>query len=406
MLPSTTSTHQDGDLTTTILGIGRELAASLARVLDELPAGHAGPQRLATEMGLDKAFTSRLLRAARHSHPGGTLHHLPGPAPLRRFLRNARRSGVTQPTLVLAENAVGEFARLLEEVMGDRGALAAVLAAWIPEARREFFARRKQAAFRAMSELRGAACDAVTASVFLSPGSSGRIDVLWLEGLWGLRKLRPGVAVKLTSRRLSGEAHERRPTTLEGEPLADAARGYLTEFTTLEPDALTVRVAGDRVDYLIKSDEYGPRSSADLVWAETLVDEMPLQPPTNRQAYAFADVCVPSRTLVFDAFLHEELLGTGEPELAIYDTSFAGAVDPNDPSRACDLVDHAEKLELLGHGLNGIELDALPAYGELLQYVHRVSGSDPARFHGYRAQVQYPLYGTQITMSFASPGVR
>ena len=77
-----------------IAALGEAFVATLEPILAELPSAAAGPVALGKALGLDKVFTSRLLKAVRKSHdPLATVHTIPGPEPLGRFLKAARRAG-------------------------------------------------------------------------------------------------------------------------------------------------------------------------------------------------------------------------------------------------------------------------------------------------------------------------
>ncbi len=76
------------------------------------------------------------------SDPISTLQAIPGAY----IQARVQRTGLT-----LSET-------LIREEAGDRGALNAIIHAWLPQARRAFELRRRQSAFKARSELRGYRC--------------------------------------------------------------------------------------------------------------------------------------------------------------------------------------------------------------------------------------------------------
>ena len=142
-----------------ITEVGTELGASLNLVLDALAEGRRGPQVLARALGLDKVLTSRLLKAARSRDPMAVAYHAPGPEPLRRFVKAARKRDVEGAIAERAERAVADFETLIREDIGDRSALDAMISAWLPEAREVFELRRRQTAFKALSQLKGVSAE-------------------------------------------------------------------------------------------------------------------------------------------------------------------------------------------------------------------------------------------------------
>lgn len=127
--------------------VGMELSVSLGLIVDSLPGGSdAGPQQLAEALGVDKVLTHRVLKAIRKSDPLSCIYHAPGPDPMRRFLRRAKQRGVEGGVIQRAQAAVSQFESLVRDELGNRSALTAVLASFLPEARMEFEQRRKQSA--------------------------------------------------------------------------------------------------------------------------------------------------------------------------------------------------------------------------------------------------------------------
>ncbi len=397
-----------GDLEPRIAAIGTELRDTLLEVLEQLPA--SGPQPLATRLGLNKVLTSRLLKAVRTRDPMAMVFHCPGPAPLQRFLKAARRVGVSLPVLQPAEAAVEAFARLVRDEIGDRSALNALISAWLPDARSEFELRQKQAAFRALSQLRGAAAAMNIATVLLHPSADGKhLDVVWIFGLLSLQRLRPGVPVKFSTRRLlSATDKPRHPTTLDGTTLTDlddVGTLRLDEFCDSPPALVDVHRSGESVHYVLGGDAYGPSSAVDLLMAEANLGEMPRYIPegSGRKGYVFAEVGTPARSLLFDVLIHPDVYPGSTPSLLLYDTALDGVADVNDPSRDIDRMELTESIQHLGRGSSMYRLAGVPHYVAMLRHVTERMGWDADEFAGYRCCIDYPVYGSQVVMAFDPP---
>lgn len=394
------------DLETRISEHGRELLDALGDVIGSLPAGLGGPQGLARSLNLDKVLVSRLLKATRSRDPVAMAYHVPGPEPVRRFLRAARRKEVDPALISRAESAVEDFKVFVREEIGDRSALDAVISAWLPEAREEFESRRKQSAFRAISQLKGTSADVNLGTVLLHPSSDGaNIDVVWVVGLLGLRCLRPGARTKLTTRRVAPHARDRRPLTLSGESVESLESLRIDEFCGAPPAPVEVRSVEESVHYIFTADGVGARAASDLLMAEVNLAEMPrtIPPGSRRKGYVFAEVATPSKLLNFDVLVHEEVYPGSSPELFIYDTALEGYADVNDPVRDLDRMELTESVQLLGKGTRELRIPEFPKNVELVRHVYSQMGWDEGEFRNYRCRIEHPLYGSQVVVAFDPP---
>ena len=394
------------DLEARITVVGRELRDSLNAVLAEIPGYPYGPQTLADRLGLDKVLTSRVLKATRTEDPIAVAYHVPGPEPLRRLLRAARKRGGATTRFQEALDAVERFETLIRQEAGDRSTLDAMISSWLPEARRDFELRRKQAAFKALSQLKGAMARTNFSAVLLHPADDGkRIDVVWVIGLLGLVRLRPGIRVKFATRRMTTADEPRTPVNLEGQPAVKLEDMRLDEFCVSPPAEIDLHATGDVYHYTLGGDAIGPQSPVDLVMAEVNYAEMPRFVPRerNRKGKVFAEVAVPSQVLFFDVLVHDDIYPSSEPQLLIYDTVLDGVADINDPSRDMDRMDMLETIQHLGHGIAKWRHTRIPRYVDILRHVLDRLGWEDERLRGYRCAVDYPVYGSQVAMAFDPP---
>lgn len=384
--------------------VGGALARALDEVLAALPEAGRGPQALARTTGLDKVFASRLLKAARQRDPLALLHHVPGPDPLLRFCQALeQRCGLARARTRPLQEAAEGFRSFLREEVGDRSALSTLISSWLPEARTEFELRRKQTLFRAMSQLKGVCADTNLGTVLLHPSvEPGRVDVVWVFGLLGIRRLRPGAPVKLTSRRLGGEAQARRPCTLEGCAIEDLEGLRLDRFCHAPPAEAQVHHAGETVHYLLAGEQIGLRSPVDLILAEVNRSEMERDIPASsgRRAYVFSEVGTPCRALSFDVVLFDDVYAGPEPSLHVYDTSLEGVASANDRSRDVDRLALSEKIVPLGPDPTTWRMPEFPEYVPLVHHVLDAMGWTNDSRRAYRCRVDFPIYGSQVMMAF------
>ena len=385
--------------------VGGNILSTMGRVIEAVPRGRPGPQALADRLGLDKVLASRVLKATRSRDPITAAHRMPGPEPLRRVVKAAEQLGVEPGIIAEAYRAIDEFDLLIRQGVGDRSTLDAIVSAWVPEARREFELRRKQAAFKAMSQLKGVQCESLLATVILWPSSDpSKMDVVWVNGLIGVHRVRPGAPVKLSTRKMGGGPEQRLPVSLDGVPVDNAEGLLLREFCSEPLLKMRAERVGSAVHYTLADERFGPASAADIVFAEVNRGELPraVPPNSNRKRYFFAEASMPARRMQFDVLVHESL-DTSRPWLRIYDTAFDGVASVNDPARDVDAMDMVESIESLGAGVSRFRSTEVPRYAELLRAVCQRLQYDPALLRGHRCDVEYPVYGTQVTMVFDPP---
>jgi hypothetical protein len=389
-----------------VASVGESLARSIGAVLDALPWGPVGPADLARNLGLDKVLTSRTLKALRNRDPLAVVHLAPGPEPLRRLLRSAARHGVPADLVADADEAVRRFELMIRQEAGDRSSLDVIISAWLPEARQEFELRRKQSAFKAMSQLKGVMAETNLATVMVHPSPDGRnLDLVWVSGLLGLHRLRPRVGVKLTTRRITNGDCPRRPMSLDGVPVDDLTGVRLDDFCSSPPPGLEIHRVGEVVQYTLADHGFGPRSAVDLVFAEVDLAELPRFVPTERKrkAYFFAEIATPAKTLHFDVFVHEDVYPGSSPRLVMYDTALDGVADVNDASRNMDRLEMSETVQAMGRGAAAPRTADVPDYASLIRLVCAKMSWDFPAFRGYRCRIDYPIYGCQVAMTFDPP---
>lgn len=392
---------------------GTALAEAYSALLGSIPGRQAGPQALSNLLGITVVTASRLLRAIDQANPIAVIEQIPGAIPLRRTLAAAAEKGAPKERVRKAELAVDGFEELIRKNAGHRSGLNAMLTDWLPQSRREFELRRRQAAFKAISELRGVSCELDLATLVLHPSQEdGLIDLLSIQGSFGLDRIRPDSTVQFGTVRAPGEDQESllakrgggqpTPRTLDGQPASDGFHSVrLDEFCSLAPAPLEAQRHGMDIQYTLGHTGFGPESSVDLVMAEVNLGELrhvELDDSKSRP-YFFQIPAAPSRAMLFDLLIHRDLYPDSEPELLIYDTSINGPAKAGAPERAIDLMRHSEQLEFLDYRPSRLRFSGFPRYLELLDYSLSKLGWDAESFRAYRLHMTYPLHATQACMA-------
>jgi hypothetical protein len=381
--------------------IGHSLADSIRRIVENVPGGPHRPQELSRALGINKDLSSRALNACKKQDPLAAIHAMPGPEGLRQLLTAARRKGVAIDVIASAEDAVRDFDGLIRNDAGDRAGLDAIIGAWLPDSREKIEMTARQSVFRGMASLKGHFVRTAVVTFMVCPSRNAALqvcDTVVVAGLLGLRRMRPGAVVECSS------TLKRVPGTPGAE--SEAIGPLLQEFCAPEALQLHMRTEGERIYYNLADNGVGPRSAAD-VWLAEPQDNFPPRwqdehNPGHRRFFC-ATVEQPTRTLIFDVLLHEDVWAGREPELFVYDTTVSGLVDVNDRARDGARFDVPETIQRLGKGLSGVRATEVPNYARILQSICTRKGWDGERLRAYRCRLQFPVYGCQVGMVFDPP---
>ncbi|MEM1448098.1 MAG: hypothetical protein AAF726_01695 [Planctomycetota bacterium] len=387
--------------------VSRDLTTALVALhIEALPHG-AGPKRAAVHIDMPVPMASRILRAVDERTPLAALQKLPGPDPLLRWVEAAAGKGVRDETHRAAVDAVESFERLIAEEAGDRAALDARLLQWMPEARRTLELRRRQAVFRGLSEIEGRSCELELTTIILYPSTDGdRVDLCCIQARTGMRTLRPGLATKFITERITPEDHVRDLSSVDGvdlEGVASAVR--LDQFTQGDSAKVEIVRDGDSVQYLLAMPDSSPNAVADFVIAELDRGEFERTDEPLEKGSFFSHVIQNAcRYGTIDVLIHEELVPEPEPLLFLYRNHGTGAAQPGDPLREVDRLEPLDGIERRTSSPRDLRLGPLPRYGEMVAHVAERLAWDLSGATLFRAQLEYPVPGTQISIGF--PGSR
>ncbi|HYD01262.1 MAG TPA: hypothetical protein VEB22_08555 [Phycisphaerales bacterium] len=386
--------------------IGRSLTAAVSEIIEELPPSARRPTDVSRAFKINKDLSSRLLIALGKRDPLAAAYYMPGPEALRKLIQTAGGKVTNPVALARLKAAVEEFELLVREHGGNRGALGAIISGWVPEARARFEMENKQAAFRAMANLRGCAAKTLVQAALVHPSQTpGRVDGLGIVGYAGLRRTRPGVPLHISTLRTGPGAEGEAPLSVAGEAI-DAMSGdmLLREFCSTPTPEILVRPAGSVAHYLLAGDRVGLTGAIDLFLGEFTPRVFGFtQSSPGRRVSVTADIEICTEELVFDTLIHRDVWPGVDPELGVYDTSMLGRVNVNNRERDIDRMDLFETVVQLGHGVQSCRIEGVPRYVEMLRSVCAQRGWDPEAFRCYRCHVQYPVYATQIILSWLPP---
>ncbi len=384
-----------------VTAASQRLGRSLAALLDVVAGTPCRPSEVSRILGVNKDVASRVVNAVSTADPLASAYAMPGPAPLRTLVRGARRRGAPSPVVEEADQAIDAFERMLSEHVGDKTGLNALIGAWLPEARDEVDVTARQLVYRGASLIKGLVADVAVVSfiVHRSATDPDVCDTAMIGGWGGLRRIRPRVPMRFIARMVHSRNQPARMFDAAGDPFYDR---FMTRFSD-HPLPVTIRQAVDRREYWLDDRGVGPRSSTRVFVTELYRSNHPCTPPRSEDAYLrffFSGIDIPIKALVLDVLVATDVWPGCDPELRIYETAANGTANPNDRSRDLDLMDRPTSIRSLGTGIERFRSSLIPNYSEMLQEIVGAHGWSGSMFRGYRCQIEYPFYSSQVTMVF------
>ncbi|MCG8403712.1 MAG: hypothetical protein MI923_00810 [Phycisphaerales bacterium] len=395
----------DATLNERLTRMGQELSATFSTLIDAMPGGPHRASDLSRKLRVNKDASSRLLRAIRQPDPVAVTYMIPGPDPLRRILTALDKLKVDSAAIQKARTAVQNFEDIIASEAGDRGALDAIISAWLPEAREKRELAAKQTAFRGMTLIKGMSCDLSLNVALLVPSPRKKFyaDFVALMGVKGLRRFNDSARLQMASWTCQVE----QPLTrrqIDGSPAQSANELRLKDYCSAHGTEFEQHELENTILYTVAPPDVGISAACDIVMAELQQDAMMVVRPDSSQgeghAFISNEITTPARVSILDVLLPDEIFADVEPTVQVFDAGFRGFVDVNDPLRQFDRYRTNEQVHDCGRGVAGLRLAESSRYVEMLEYACSTVGVAPNSLRAYRVRVEYPIYGSQICMIF------
>lgn len=391
--------------------VALRLHGDLRRLVQALPEGVRGGSALARHLGIARNTCQRICHAIQEPEADlETLIRLPGVRGLEQFLERVRRKGAPGEAVDLGEASVAQFARLVDELAGSHAKLIDRLeVSTRPDEDDQAEALRKRmdlyAAAVGVTGRRGRT--AVCLNIFHEVDDL--LERIAVDGMVG-SVVRPGgmpMAI-LGGDTLRAEGERSDIRLLDDAP----ARGrtpaaILEEFSTTPLPEVTGRGAHGELLQVIDPDRLEGETEFDLMIARRMTG-----PARDADTGAFALeqswylVNCPSRSLVFDVYLHEKLERKVRPAVDAM-MWYPHLSVPGSDRWISRFPGQGVKLQLLGRGVGSAGTPTWDRHAELSRWIFDRVGLPDREFFGFRCEVDYPIWraGYCITFEPADEGV-
>lgn len=391
-------------------------------VVAALPEHARGISAMSRELKLHKSTCQRIVEGLNERGDGSeALTRLPGVEGLNTFLAACKRNGVGQDVLEPAKAAVTQYESMLREFGGSQRQLVAILrggsvAAETPEETIAAAARtpsRIEELRRGMHEscvkLLGAEIGSkvVVAAIRPVPEDPKRLEIYVLSGQFDIRRelfARPIVPFLYARRRArrTGDVPELQADDVPESPPFK----IISEFTTagLKPVPLENIEGGTALVLDTESAESnsGRLDVCMLFWSKDPKDPRTDGPPRWDMA---ARIPEPSRALVLDVYLHEDLARLASPSIGCFSLSAApGDTNAGDPDQLWhERFPESPELRFLQRAGPTTPCEFNASHAAMVQRTFQEANWDAAKFMCYRSEVRYPLWQSEYRMYFQFP---
>jgi hypothetical protein len=388
------------------------LAHELGRAIATL-GEDARPQRLARATKLGMATVHRVLALAKTARGEelAALEGAPGADALEAFAAALGKSSLPRKLAGELDLAIAQYRKALRELGGSKtvvlGRTRATTAgaAVDPDARERRDRAIRERMFSDAAELLGRHTETRLDIMMFRPSGKGGdlLDFAQVRGLIGHRGRADGLptSVDLLGRaRMPDGEPDPALLTLDGAPAgAKLSSALLAEFSTDPPPIVLSQGLGARVRNVVDPAFVEGGAAVDFVVGfqrrGALLHPRLEDTPTLEVGALHRD---PMRNLIIDVYLERSVAHGAIADLAVYVWS---------PTLEASLADHWTERLTTGHTLQVLgapgaraRTRAYPRHDELTAHAFKRLGWSPTDFVGWRAEIEYPLWGGAYFVTF------
>ncbi|MCC6321899.1 MAG: hypothetical protein IT438_10750 [Phycisphaerales bacterium] len=403
--------------------VGDRLRASFRAAVEAFPPNARNISGMARWLGVHKATCQRVVEGLDAGRDGlTTFARLPGVEGLQMVIDAARSSGVDGDLLASAEAAIGEYESLLHSYGRTQRGLVRIIESLRIEAAgpegqpdRDMQEDQRKALFDGARRVTGEEMKgkAIVAIVRPRPDQPSRLDAFLYSRLLGARRhsfSRPIVTFILggwwSHLHGPGGAPATRPVGVS----ADTIPFHLVEeFSTAGVRPVRIGAADARTLVVVDLDSVPSdgdgQGPADVTGRfHSAVAPNPVWDSRARLDCTVRVTC-PARSMLMDIYLHHSLASQLVPHLACYSLAAPPGDSPDGGPDQCWYERFPDMPEVvsLGRAQPPRPHPAFPRHDELVSHAFAKEGVDPADYHGFRAEVAYPIWQSEYRMYFERP---
>ena len=366
------------------------------------------PQEVARRLGINRNLAWKLTKVIQSQGAVVALNYLPGSQGMALALKAFANEIGQVEAIARVGTALDAFEATAVRHAGDRERLELTLES-MGELERDSKAENgRELAFRGNSSVWGVQARLRFSTVFLGPSAlgAGKLDYISVGGVFGFRRLNPGVRWRLAL----SNFHDDKGLPLPGlDGFSDfEAKGpgetplIIREFSSPNlPDIEVVKHADGR-EFVLPAGPVGVVPQFDCCFGY-IWRGLPMYRDVNNQYGSTATpISLPCESLLFDLIVHRDIPLAGRPEALVYGFPHGGAESPASQTPANRMNLRQELLELPSRPVT-VATAQLPAYTKIAARVYEKMGWNPDDFIGLRLQIPFPPMSTRVVIRWPLP---
>jgi len=387
--------------------VAARLYGDLRKLVSQLPGHAQGGYGMSRHLDVVRNTCQRVIQALADHEPSiDTLVKLPGTKGLRLLLEAMEKEDIDQNLIDIAQAGVEQFDGLIKDYGGSHSKLITRITTVDSEKKPFELAslQARQVLYQAAVAITGRATES-TISLYAFRKSPDDPDVLQRAIVTGLIQTTviPGgmpVVISNGSTVRFDDDSEDALKNLNGSDAQGATPDALfKEFCSHPLPTVTSRGSLEGLIQVIDPQNLDNPQTFDVVSAAISND--PFLDPHGQPNFVenWALVNCPSKKLIFDIYLHEDMERMYRPSID------AQQWNPNLSAPGGDKwvlrYPQVPTLELLGRGLGNSSTDGYARHTELTETFFERIGWNPAEFFGIRCQVDFPIWRGGYCIQFA-----
>jgi hypothetical protein len=390
--------------------VGTQLQEAFGRLLGAFPPRVVKIADVARWLDLDRSICQRVVTGVRDSKdPLGVLERFPGVRGLEQFIAAAESKGCPRSLATNANDAVEQYAQLVNAAGGSQTRLvdrighlrATTITPNRSAPSEEEIVKLRRRAYESAVGITGANSSARVEVLMVGPsgksrGNDGQVTTVSATGMIGLELAAHAMPITRKSR-LAGLT----PVPAASGGATPPASGLtpqllLPQFSSQPAPLVTTRTSGEWLIQMFESDYATSMQPLDIVAGLAFGWQWGTPAPEEGDAdfYSVGRIIgPPTRTLVFDLYLHRGLPAPKTVSAHVLRPSTQGSLGNARPqTRWYDRIPQEHDLVLLGGSPGTRGSDAYPRLGELTKHLVQSMQWESTEFAGYRLEVEFPLF--------------